>query len=516
MSKNYLYIVAAFTVVAVALVAWIGIPGRQLPPAAQSGTVELKDGDMYTLTADYVTKRIAGSEQKMLAYNGSIPGPTIRVPQGAKVTINFKNSTDLPALLHSHGVRMGNAFDGSQAVQREMKPGETFAYELTFPDAGIYWYHPHAKEAYEQPLGLYGAFIVTPSDAAYFPPANREVPLFLSDLPVENGNIALVKNRTSHSLMGRYGNVMLVNGEEDFVLSAGVGDVVRLYVVNAANARPFNFAIEGLRLKLVGGDSGAYERASFADSVTLGPSERAIVDVLIPRAGTYRIVNRTPGVTRRLGAVSAGGERAGASYAPAFETLQSNALVTASIEPFRSSFSRTPDKRIALTLDMAGGMMSAPGVGQGMHMMPDGTVMGGSVMHKTPGGIEWEDDMAMMNAASDADSVQWRIVDQDTGKKNMAIDWAFKRGEPVKIRIYNDPDSMHPMQHPIHFHGQRFLVVERDGVQQVNLVWKDTVLVKTGEIVDIILDTSNPGVWMAHCHIAEHLEAGMMMQFRVD
>jgi FtsP/CotA-like multicopper oxidase with cupredoxin domain len=151
-----------------------------------------------------------------------------------------------------------------------------------------------------------------------------------------------------------------------------------------------------------------------------------------------------------------------------------------------------------------------------MHTMPDGTVMGGSVMHKTPGGIEWEDDMAAMNAASDADSVQWHIVDRDTGKKDMAIDWVFKKGEPVKIRIFNDPKSMHPMQHPVHFHGQRFLVVERDGVQQTNLVWKDTVLVKAGETVDIVLDTSNPGVWMAHCHIAEHLEAGMMMQFKVE
>jgi len=74
---------------------------------------------------------------------------------------------------------------------------------------------------------------------------------------------------------------------------------------------------------------------------------------------------------------------------------------------------------------------------------------------------------------------------------------------------------MHPMQHPIHFHGQRFLVVARDGVRQADFAWKDTVLVKAGETVDIVLDTSNPGVWMAHCHVAEHLEAGMMFSFKV-
>ena len=154
----------------------------------------------------------------------------------------------------------------------------------------------------------------------------------------------------------------------------------------------------------------------------------------------------------------------------------------------------------------------------GGHIMPDGQMMGGMSMGGMPeGGIEWEDaDMQTMNQMSDVDMVDWNIIDQDTGKRNMDIDWAFKKGEPVKIRIFNDPKSGHPMQHPIHFHGQRFLVVVRDGMPQTNLVWKDTVLVKAGETVDIVLDTSNPGIWMAHCHIAEHLEAGMMMKFSVQ
>ena len=135
-------------------------------------------------------------------------------------------------------------------------------------------------------------------------------------------------------------------------------------------------------------------------------------------------------------------------------------------------------------------------------------------MSQNPGGIEWEDTV-MMDQMS-AGGVAWKIVDQDTGKANMDIDWTLKRDVPIKIRIENPAASMHPMQHPIHFHGQRFLVAYRDGVKQTNLVWKDTALVKAGEIVDIILEPSNPGVWMAHCHIAEHLEAGMMFMFRVE
>ena len=115
-----------------------------------TSAVDLKDGDTYDLTASYVTKVIGGKQQVLLAYNGSIPGPTIRVKQGTEVTINFKNDTDLPALLHSHGVRMDNAFDGSQLQQKDMKPGELFSYKLKFPDAGVYWYHPHVKECMDR------------------------------------------------------------------------------------------------------------------------------------------------------------------------------------------------------------------------------------------------------------------------------------------------------------------------------------------------------------------------------
>lgn len=516
MSNKFLFLGIAIILAVVVGVAWFGPSKQQIAPVGQSEVVELKNGDTYNLTASYVTKVIAGNEQKMLAYNGMIPGPAIKVAQGAEVTINFRNDTDIPTLLHSHGVRMENAFDGSQLQQDEMKPGESFSYKLKFPDAGVYWYHPHAKEVYGQGLGLYGAFIVSPTDSTYFPPVNREVPLFLSDLPVENGVIALNKNETSHSLMGHYGNMMLVNGEEKFNLEVKTSEVVRLYVINSANTRPYNFTIKGLTLKLVGGDSGAYEKASFVDSVVLGPSERAIVDVLIPNAGVYEMQHKTPDRTYALGTITASGERVSTSYEREFNVLQSSQATIESIDPFRDLFDSEPTKRIALTLDMSGNMMNMQGMGHDGHVMPSGTQMPGSMTNASPEGIEWDDTNQMMNQMSNTDSIKWKMVDQDTGKENMDIDWIFKKDEPVKIRIFNDPKSMHPMQHPIHFHGQRFLVVARNGVKQTNLVWKDTALVKSGETVDIILDTSNPGVWMAHCHISEHLEAGMMMKFTIN
>ncbi len=482
------------------------------PAAAKSSEiVELQNGDSYDLTASYVKKSISGREYRMLAYNDSIPGPLIKIPQGAEVTINFKNDTDMKTLLHSHGVRMDNAFDGSQVTQEEMEPGETFSYKLKFPDAGMYWYHPHVREDYEQELGLYGNYLVVPASADYWSPVNREAALFLDDILIEDGRIALSKKEADRTLMGRFGNVMLVNGDTNYTLSTKKGEVVRFYVTNAANTRPFNFVIAGAKMKLVGADGGAYEKDQLADAVTLGPSERAVVEVLFDTTGAFAIQNKTPDKTYALGTVTVSTDPIDISYAAEFNKLRIHNKIVQSIDPFRQYFDSAPDKQIKLSLEMGSEMMNMTGG----HMMPDGAMMGGMMMSESSDGIEWEDTMRMANQMSDTDSIKWKIVDQATGLENMKIDWSFKHAQPVKIRIFNDPNSMHPMQHPMHFHGQQFLVTARDGVPETNLAWKDTILVKAGETVDIVLDASNPGAWMAHCHIAEHLEAGMMFSFEV-
>src|SRR3989344_1252585 len=263
MNKKYFNIAIAVALVAGGFTAliWLVFPlGKQLPTAQASELVELKDGDTYDLIASPVKKEIGGKTYTMLAYNGSIPGPLLKIPQGAEVTINFTNDTGMKTLLHSHGVRMDNAFDGSQTTQEEMEAGETFVYRLKFPDAGMYWYHPHVREDYQQEMGLYGNYLVLPASTGYWSPVNREIPLFLDDILIEDGNIPLSRAEADRTLMGRFGNVMLVNGEDTYALNAKKGEVIRFYVTNAANARPFNFTIAGTKMKLVGADGGAYER----------------------------------------------------------------------------------------------------------------------------------------------------------------------------------------------------------------------------------------------------------------
>jgi FtsP/CotA-like multicopper oxidase with cupredoxin domain len=136
--------------------------------------------------------------------------------------------------------------------------------------------------------------------------------------------------------------------------------------------------------------------------------------------------------------------------------------------------------------------------------------------HGTADGIEWEDDMVEVNRLTTTATMHWRFLDRTSGADSPTINWTFTVGEQVKIRLVNEMDSDHPMHHPFHLHGAgRFLVLARDGVIEENLVWKDTVLVRTGQVVDILFDVSNPGLWMAHCHIAEHMQSGMMFSFNV-
>lgn len=491
---------------------------QNYPEAKASEIVELKDGDTYSLTASVVKKNINGSEVRMFAYNGSIPGPTIKIFKGGEITLHFINNTDVDSTIHSHGVRVENQFDGVPDVtQKAVKPGESFTYKLRFPDEGVYWYHPHIREDYAQELGLYGNFIVTSTDTNYWSPVNREIPLVLDDILIENNKIAPFNTSlVDHALMGRFGNVMLVNGDTNYRLEAKQGEVMRFYLTNVANTRTFNINIPRAKIKLVGGDNGKVEKEEFADFILLSPSERVVVEVYFEKPGTYALEHKTPEKTYTLAKFAVSSEKADNSYANNFAALRTNQDISLSINQFRPLLDKQPDKKITLTLDMMGnqmGMRQGTGNMMGQHQMMDESMMdtSGSGNEK----IEWEDDMAMMNTNATSKMIKWKIIDSETNKENEDIDWNFKVGDKVKLSISNDPKSEHPMQHPIHIHGQRFLVLSTNGVKNSNLVWKDTTLVQKGDTVELLVDMENPGSWVIHCHIPEHMEAGMMSKFKV-
>jgi FtsP/CotA-like multicopper oxidase with cupredoxin domain len=575
-----------------------------LPEASRPQLLELANGDTLELRVGPVAKPLGDTTVRMLGYNGSIPGSTLKVAQGTEIVVHVENHGDLDTTVHWHGLRLENRYDGvPHETQAPIPVGGEFSYRIQFPDPGLYWYHPHIREDYTQELGLYGNILVVPADPDYWPPADRDLIITLDDILIEDGKVApFSPTETSYAAMGRFGNRLLVAGDPDLRLSFRAREVVRLWLTNTANTRVFNLTLPGARMKLVGGDSGRVEYEEFVKQVVLAPSERAVLDVLLESPGELALEHHTPNRTYRLAAITVT-EGAPSTASTRFGQLRHAPELDAERAQLDRWLAAAPDKILALVaqMDDPAAMPQAAGpVTYACPMHPDVTSaepgrcpkcgmkllasqaatvttyacpMHPDVVSDQPGhcpkcgmkllaassepsatadhghtsmnhsgmdhsgmdhsgmdagmdhsgmdhglaaGIEWEDDMVEVNRQTTSATMHWRFLDRTTGADSPTINWRFTVGDRVKIRLINEMASDHPMHHPFHLHGAgRFLVLARDGVTEPNLVWKDTVLVRTGETVDIMFDITNPGLWMAHCHIAEHMQSGMMFSFNV-
>ena len=474
--------------------------------------IELSDGDFFKLEAKPVVKDIDGNLIRMYGYNGQIPGPLLKVKQGSEIFVDFTNNIDLKTTIHWHGLRLDNDSDGVPGITQEpIEPGESFLYSLKFPDDGIYFYHPHIKTGLQMELGLYGTILVEPVSFDYNP-VDKEIVLTLDDIKIVDGDVDVFsKDHVNHSLMGRFGNTMFVNGETDYILDVKEGEIVRFYLVDPANTRIFNFSIKEHQLKLIGSDIGRHQRESLVDSVMIAPGERQIIEVLFDSPGTFTILHTTPEKNYILGTINVKAS-SNSSNEFSFYDLKENKDVVAGFEPFKKYFLKPPDLEINLTLETS---MMMDEMEPGDKMM-DEMETGDKMMEEMEHAIEWEDVMPVMNRMSTNENTKWILREKDSGKENYDIGYQANVGDVKKFRFFNDPNSAHPMQHPIHLHGQRFIVVSENGNTNDNLVWKDTVLLPAGSTVDIIVDFTNPGVWVMHCHILEHVESGMITAITVN
>jgi len=287
---------------------------------------------------------------------------------------------------------------------------------------------------------------------------------------------------------------------------------VRFYLTNAANTRVFNVRLGAVPLKLVGGDVGRFAREEMVPSVVLAPAERYIAEARFDTPGTVALTNHVQAIDHAggrffteidtLGIVTVDDAPAAPDLGASFRTRRDNASVRDEIARTMARGATLARRDLLLTVKVGD--------------IPFGLreLLRLDTLYVNP--VEWSGTMPMMDWLPTAADVTWTIRDLATGRENMDIDWRFRRGELVRLRLVNDRGGLHPMAHPVHIHGQRFLVLAVNGAPMQNHVWKDTVLIPAGGTVDLLVEMSNPGRWMLHCHIAEHLEAGMHMVFQVD
>jgi FtsP/CotA-like multicopper oxidase with cupredoxin domain len=488
---------------------WLPAPDSAAPPARPREVVTLRNGDTLELTAGVVRRSIAGRDYTMFGFNGQYPGPLIAVTRGSAVTVRLTNKLTVPTTVHWHGIRLDNQFDGvPDAVHPAVAPGQSFTYQLKFPDEGLFWYHPHVREDIQQDLGLYGNIFVSPEGAAPVPVPNESF-LILDDLLIGDAGLVPYGAETpTHAAMGRFGNVMLVNGETAWNATIRAGELLRLHLTDVSNTRTFNLSFEpAASMRVVTSDLGDFASAQGVESVVIAPAERYGVEVMFARPGRYALVNRVRAIDHLYGrffdavdtlgvvTVTPGAAFPLAPRGPGRDAAEIRALAQANV-------GKPPQH----TLELRARFTGLPFVSEQLMRLDS--------IYFNP--VEWEGTMPGMNQATTGSQAHWILRDAATGAENMDIHWQFRQGDLVRLRLVGTRNTLHGMHHPIHIHGQRFLVLAVNGTPNENPVWKDTVLLPAAGSLDLLVDMSNPGTWMLHCHIAEHLQAGMMMHFDVE
>ena len=400
-----------------------------------------------------------GRAVNVWAYNGQVPGPTLRIRLGETLRVVFTNKLSQPSTIHWHGVRVPNNMDGVPGVtQPPVKPGESFTYEFTPKDAGTFWFHPHIRSSEQVERGLFGVLIV---EDVKPPPYSRDVVWVLDDwLLGQDGEISPEFN-TRHDLAhdGRWGNKITVNGDEEAGLSVRPGERIRLRLLNVANGRIFAPDFSGLNAQVIAVDGMYAARPISAPKFEVSPGNRLDLDIIFPPEMSGQRITIYDRFTRqpiRLAEVKIDGE--------SVPTPQFPSPATARIPEWKNSDSVAP--RLELRLNARSG---------------------------GPFGIQWTLNDKAMNHEHDTHD------HPDEPYQLPYLVWS-------KVRFKNESHRLHPM----HMHGTFFKLLTRNGQRVDEPHWRDTVLVHAQETVEVGLVPQDKGKWMVHCHILEHAESGMM------
>ena len=440
------------------------------PPAWDAGVKGLEAPDTNPdprIVEISLEARIArvdiGAEQAVEAwtYNGGVPGPVIRARVGDRLVVHFTNKLPAPTTVHWHGVRLPIGMDGVPGVsQPEVKPGESFTYDFTLPDAGLYWYHPHVASAEQVGFGLYGALLVEdPHDGVG---VADQLVMVLSDMSiVPAGTLEPADAGGSiGTVFGREGSHVLLNGREHSSMTVRAGAPQRWRIVNAAKSRYFSLDLGGVVFRQIGTDGGLQEYPTEHDTLTLGPGERA--DVIVSPTGTAT----KPAVLRSV-LVYRG-----------FGTIEG----------------RFPYDDLATINFAEGPPYSGPPLPD-VRRQIEPTIRAGATA------VDLE--FTLVQAPDQAPEYQISGALWDAKEKLLRA----KLGETQIWQVTNKSS----WSHPLHLHGYFFQVLDETGAPVHPLAWKDTVNIPFDSTVRLIVHFDDrPGSWMVHCHILDHAEGGLM------
>jgi FtsP/CotA-like multicopper oxidase with cupredoxin domain len=422
-------------------------------------------------------------ETDVWAYNGAVPGPTLRVRQGEPVRIVVENRLGQDTTVHWHGIRLPNAMDGVPGLtQPTIRPGESFIYEFTPPDAGTFWYHSHANSLEQLGRGLAGGIIVEePVPVA----ADRDLLWMLSDwrLNPEGQLTQSFGSAMDDAMSGHIGNIVTLNGSVPSDQVVKVGERLRLRLVNSALARMMALRFEGHRPTVVAVDGQPCEpHEPEGGRLVLGPAMRfdVVLDMIGEPGRRYSVIDDFyDDLTFTLTHLA---------YEKG-EPVQGPAVVAPLVLP-RNPLPE-PDLANAERHDIVlqGGMM-----GGGMMMGMGG--MNGMATPGMDGGAAWAINGQSMTGE---------------GQANMPPMLTLKRGRSVLLNFKNQTAWSHPM----HLHGHSMRVLSRSGAPVPFRQWADTVLLAPKDVVQCAFVADNPGDWMLHCHVMNHQTTGLMAVLRV-
>lgn len=389
----------------------------------------------------------------------TVPGPLIEASQGDTVIVHFRNELPDSTTVHWHGVRVPNGSDGTLATQPEVAPGGTFDYRFVVVDAGTFWYHPHVRGDVQVERGLYGMLVVKGApDVA----VNVERRFILDDVKLEATGELSATTDPLDVMLGRQGNVLLVNGTTALELRAESGARERWRFVNAANGRYFNLRLPDHTFRVIGWDGGMLAQPYDADALLIAPGER--YEVLVELRG---------------------------------EVGAKLALQTVYYDRGHNVPDPGPQDLLTLKLtDTAPAVAALPTAWGEFATLPfDDTTPVQKLVLTEDEGSPGQDPQFFINGRKFPD------VEPLTGTEDDLAIWS----------VQNDSE----MDHPFHLHGMLFQVIDIGGVKPAQTGWKDTVNVPQKTTLRFAVRYGAPGEWMFHCHILEHAERGMMNSIRV-